>query len=521
MPRYQTGVLCILDGFGYREDTTDNAIKLANTPTYDRLWDTASRAWLKTSGLAVGLPDGQMGNSEVGHMNIGSGRVVMQDLPRISQDMESGDFFKHDLYTRFVDRLKATGGTAHLFGLMSPGGVHSHQDHMIALANRLADDSVSVALHLVTDGRDTAPKSALDFFSAFDGLLQHPRVSVATISGRYYAMDRDKRWERVEPAFRAIVRGEGVIKKSADRAIAESYANDITDEFIKPVVIKGYSGMSENDGFLMTNFRADRVRQFLTALLDDKFDGFTDSLFQPLSVVLGMVDYSAALSEYIPAIYPAEILNDTLGEILSNADMPQLRIAETEKYGHVTFFFNGGREEVFDGEDRILIPSPKVATYDLKPEMSAHEVTDELVTAIKSGKYGLVIVNYANPDMVGHTGVLPAAIKAVETIDTCLARLEEAVEEIDGFMIVTADHGNVELMTDPETGDPHTQHTDFDVPALLINRPALSLADGALCDIAPTLLDLIDLQKPDAMTGKSLISDSTESRAVQEDRLTA
>ena len=504
MTGYQTGVLCILDGFGYRDDAVDNAIKLATTPTYDRLWDTAARAWLKTSGLAVGLPDGQMGNSEVGHMNIGSGRVVMQDLPKIDAAIADGSLFDLPLYRDFVDGLKASGGTAHLFGLMSPGGVHSHQDHIVALANHLAGYEVPVALHLVTDGRDTAPKSAKGFLADLIAGLNSPLITLATITGRYYAMDRDKRWERVEPAYRAIVRGEGPSAPAAQAAIDAAYAMDITDEFIEPVVLEGYKGMAEADGFLMTNFRADRVRQFLTALTDDQFDGFSDALYQPLTRVLGMVDYSAALSEVIPSLFPADMIEDTLGEVLAKENLPQLRIAETEKYGHVTFFFNGGREDVFEGEDRILIPSPKVATYDLKPEMSAHEVTDELVTAIRSGKYGLVIVNFANPDMVGHTGVLPAAIKAVETIDTCLARLEEAVSHIDGFMMVTADHGNVELMRDQETGEPHTQHTNFDVPVLLINRPAVALADGALCDIAPTLLDLINIEKPALMTGQSL-----------------
>ena len=505
MTTYQTGVLCILDGFGYREDATDNAIKLADTPVYDRLWQSVPRAWLKTSGLAVGLPAGQMGNSEVGHMNIGSGRVVMQDLPRIDAAIADKSLFDRDAYQNMVTTLETTGGTAHLFGLMSPGGVHAHQDHLAAIACDLAERNLPVALHLVTDGRDTPPRSALAYLDALEGQIDHPLISIATLGGRYFAMDRDKRWDRIELHFRAIARADAPRTPSARAAIEASYQAEKGDEFINPIVIGDYQGMGEADAFFMTNFRADRVRQILTALTDDKFDGFSENLFRPLAMIVGMVDYSSALTPHMTTLYPADVIEETLGVVLSKAGMPQLRIAETEKYGHVTFFFNGGREKVFQGEDRILIPSPDVATYDLKPEMSAHEVTAELVKAIASRKYGLVIVNFANPDMVGHTGVLSAAIKAVETIDQCLGALEEAVKAVDGFMLVTADHGNVELMKDQKTGIPHTAHTHFDVPALLLNRPDVTLEDGALCDIAPTLLKLLELCQPEQMTGQPLI----------------
>lgn len=499
-------VLCILDGFGYRDQTEDNAIKLANTPTYDRLWNSVPRAWLKTSGLAVGLPDGQMGNSEVGHMNLGGGRVVLQDLPRIDDAAATGALAQNCELLAFIDKLKASGGTAHLMGLMSPGGVHSHQDHIAALAGIIADAGVPVTIHAFMDGRDTPPRSAVPFLEKFEADIAGKDASVATVTGRYWAMDRDKRWDRVEKAYKALVDGAG--EKQADSAVAAieaAYARDENDEFVAATTIGDYAGMQDGDGFLMANFRADRAREILTALVDPAFDGFDRARVPAFAAVAGMVEYSDALNDFLPVLFPSEEIKNSLGEVLADHGVNQLRIAETEKYAHVTFFFNGGSEATFEGEDRILVPSPDVPTYDLKPEMSAHEVTDNLVNAIKSGQYGAIIVNYANPDMVGHTGVLSAAIKAVETIDSCIARLEEAVLEVGGAMLVTADHGNVEMMKDETTGQAHTAHTSFDVPVLMIGT-AHDLKDGRLADVAPTMLGLLGLPQPAEMTGDNLLT---------------
>lgn len=507
-------VLCILDGWGYRDQQKDNAIKLGNTPVYDRLWNTVPRAWLKTSGLAVGLPDGQMGNSEVGHMNLGGGRVVLQDLPRIDKAVETGELAKNPELVSFIDALKASGGTAHLMGLMSPGGVHSHQDHMAALVNIIAAQGVPVRVHAFMDGRDTPPKSAVPFLEKFEAdIAGVADAKLATATGRYWALDRDKRWDRVEKAYKALVSASGEqIANSAIEAIEAAYTRGENDEFVAPTVIGDYSGMKDGDGLLMANFRADRAREILTGLVDPAFDGFNREKTVKFAARAGMVEYSSAHNEFLTVLFPSENIKNSLGETLANLGIPQLRIAETEKYAHVTFFFNGGAEQPFEGEDRTLIPSPDVATYDLKPEMSAHEVTDDLVAAIKSGKYGAIIVNYANPDMVGHTGVLSAAIKAVETIDGCLGRLEEAVKEAGAAMIITADHGNVEMMTDETTGQPHTAHTNFDVPALLVNHEA-TFKDGALADVSPTLLSIMGVAQPVEMTGTNLVSNAGEARA--------
>ncbi|UTW59734.1 2,3-bisphosphoglycerate-independent phosphoglycerate mutase [Kordiimonas sp. SCSIO 12603] len=507
-------VLCILDGFGYREQEADNAIKLANTPTYDRLWNSVPRAWLKTSGLAVGLPDGQMGNSEVGHMNLGGGRVVMQDLPRIDKAAETGELASNPELVAFIDALKASGGTAHLMGLMSPGGVHSHQDHMAALTKIIAEAGVPVRIHAFMDGRDTPPRSALPFLEKFeDDIASANDASIATMTGRYWAMDRDSRWDRVEKAYNAMVRGDAAYTyENSTQGIEAAYARDENDEFVEPTLVGGYAGMQDGDGLLMANFRADRAREILTTLVDPAFDGFDRGTTIKFAAQTGMVEYSSAHNAFLKVIFPSENIVNSLGETLANARIPQLRIAETEKYAHVTFFFNGGAEDPFEGEDRILIPSPDVATYDLKPEMSAPEVTDKLVEAIESGKYGAIIVNYANPDMVGHTGVLSAAIKAVETIDACITRLEEAVKKVNGAMIITADHGNVEQMVDENTGQPHTAHTNFDVPALLINHEA-SFEDGSLADVSPTLLSIMGVEQPTEMTGQSLVSNEADVRA--------
>ncbi len=501
-------VLCILDGWGHRDDPTDNAIALADTPTWDRLMASAPRALLQTSGLAVGLPDGQMGNSEVGHMNLGAGRVVMQDLPRIDQAVADGTLAANPLLADTLGKVKAAGGTLHILGLMSPGGVHSHQDHLAALARIAAQAGVKVAVHAFLDGRDTPPSSAREFVAKFEDDIAGTGAKIATVSGRYYAMDRDKRWDRVQLAFDAMALARGPHATDAASAIQASYDAGKTDEFVLPVVIGDYQGMQDGDGLLMGNFRADRAREILHTLVDPAFDGFARARVPAFSARLGLTEYSKDLNAFLEVLFPAETLSNLLGEVVCKAGKTQLRIAETEKYAHVTFFFNGGREQVYDGEDRILVPSPKVATYDLQPEMSAPEVTDRLVEAIGSGKYDLIVVNYANGDMVGHTGVLEAAMKAAHTVDGCLARLEAAVTAAGGVMLVTADHGNAEMMTDPDSHEPYTAHTTGPVDVLLVNPPAgvTALADGRLADVAPTLLALLGLPQPAEMTGRCLLS---------------
>lgn len=497
-------VLCILDGWGYREEPADNAIALARTPVWNRWWRDCPHAFLRTSAGDVGLPAGQMGNSEVGHQNIGAGRIVLQDLPRIDQAVEDGSLAAMPALADFVARMRAAGGCCHLMGLVSPGGVHAHQAHIVALARTLAEAGVPVRLHAFLDGRDTPPKSADGYVAEVEKQLEGVDARIATVIGRYYAMDRDKRWDRVALAYNAMVAAEGEAADAAAGAIEASYGRDVTDEFVLPTVVGGYGGMRDGDGLLMANFRADRAREILTALLDPAFDGFERGRIVRFAASLGMVSYSAALDELLPALFAPEALTDTLGEVVARAGLRQLRIAETEKYAHVTFFLNGGEERVFEGEERILVPSPKVATYDLQPEMSAPEVTDRLVAAIRGQTFDLIVVNYANPDMVGHTGILPAAIKAVETVDACLGRLEEALREVGGVMLVTADHGNIEQMTDD--GGPHTAHTTNPVPLVLVNGAAgQAVGDGRLADLAPTVLGLMRQPVPAAMTGRSLL----------------
>ena len=457
-----------------------------------------------------------MGNSEVGHMNIGAGRVVLQDLPRIDQAIADGSLARNPRLAEFVAALKKSGGAAHLMGLLSPGGVHSHQNHIAALAEHLSKAGLAVRIHAFLDGRDTPPNAArshLKDLLARTGRLAN--VEVATVTGRYFAMDRDKRWDRVEKAYRCLVDGEGRAAESADAVIAQAYAAGESDEFVQPTRIGSYRGMRDGDGVLMANFRADRVREILSALLDPGFSGFARPRTVKFAVALGMTAYSDELERFIPALFPPEDLKDTFGELISEAGLTQLRIAETEKYAHVTFFLNGGREDEFPGESRILVPSPKVATYDQKPEMSAYEVTDRLVEAIDAGRFDVIVANYANTDMVGHTGNLAAAIRAVEAVDRCLGRLAEAVARAGGTLLITADHGNAEMMRDPETGERHTSHTLNPVPVMLVNPPAgiTGLADGRLADIAPTLLALLGLPKPAAMTGKALVQRVSEHRA--------
>jgi 2,3-bisphosphoglycerate-independent phosphoglycerate mutase len=501
-------VLCILDGWGHRTDVENNAIAQADTPTWDRWMADGGmpHALVETSGSDVGLPAGQMGNSEVGHMNIGAGRVVLQDLPQIDAAVADGSLATRPQLTAFIDALKKSGGACHMLGLLSPGGVHSHQDHMVALAKALDGAGIPVRIHAFLDGRDTPPKSAREYAERFlkdiGGLND---VVIATVGGRYYGMDRDNRWDRVEQAYDVIVSGAGRPENDLLAAIDAAYAADKTDEFVLPVTVGDYAGMAGGDGLLIANFRADRVRQIVSALVVPDFNEFDRKSVPDFAARLGMTEYSSALTEYVDVLFPAELPERGLGEVVASAGLKQLRIAETEKYAHVTFFLNGGSEREFEGETRILIPSPKVATYDLQPEMAAPEVTDRLVEAITGGTYDLIVVNYANGDMVGHTGVLPAAIKAAETIDQSLRRLEEAVTSAGGTLLVSADHGNCEMMADPKTGNPHTAHTVGEVPVVMINGPAGALHDGRLADLAPTVLDLMGLAQPDDMTGRSLL----------------
>jgi 2,3-bisphosphoglycerate-independent phosphoglycerate mutase len=497
-------MLMILDGWGWREETANNAVRLANTPNFDRFWATCPHAFLKTSGLDVGLPGGQMGNSEVGHLNLGAGRVVMQDLPRINEAIADGTIEQALAASGLIAALKASGGACHLLGLVSPGGVHAHQDHAVALAHLLTKHGIPVRVHIFTDGRDTPPQSAAEYVRAFAAALP-PQAVIATLSGRYYAMDRDNRWQRVEQAWRAMVLGEGRQFPDAHAAIAAAYAEGVTDEFIMPAVLGAYGGLRDGDGLLSFNFRSDRIREILTAVLQPDFSGFARPSRPKLARAVSMTSYSAELDPLMPALFAPQTLANGLGETVATAGLAQLRMAETEKYPHVTYFFNGGEETPYPREDRAMVPSPKVATYDLQPEMSAPELTDRAVEAIRSGRYDLVVLNFANPDMVGHTGVLAAAIKAVETVDAGLGRIGEAILQAGGALLVTADHGNCELMVDPETGKPHTAHTINPVPLMLIGGQAAALADGRLADIAPTLLALMGLPQPPEMTGRSLL----------------
>ena len=505
MQRRRPVMLVILDGWGWREEVADNAVRQAKTPAFDRLWQAGPHGFLRTSGKDVGLPDGQMGNSEVGHLNIGAGRVVMQDLPRIGAAIASGEIARAPALVDFIKKLKQSGGTCHLLGLVSPGGVHSHQDHAAALAKILVGAAVPVLVHAITDGRDTPPQSAADDIKRLLAALP-PSVKIATVCGRYFAMDRDQRWDRVEKAYDAIVEAGGPQFPDAPAVIANAYANGQFDEFIVPAAVGDYRGMKDGDGVLCFNFRADRVREILSAMLEADFPGFARKRFVRFVAAVGMTQYSDELDKLMQTIFPPQTLTNILGEVVADAGRTQLRMAETEKYAHVTYFLNGGREEPYAGEDRIMVPSPKVATYDLQPEMSAPELTGKAVAAIASGKYDLIVLNYANPDMVGHTGSLPAAIKAVQTVDAGLGRIADAIQKSGGVLLVTADHGNCEMMRDPQTGGPHTAHTTNPVPLLLVGARNRALnAEGTLADIAPTLLELMDLPKPKEMTGASLL----------------
>ena len=500
-------VLCVLDGWGHRDKTDDNAVTLARTPNLHRFWKYSPHALLEASEEWVGLPAGQIGNSEVGHMNLGAGRVVMQDLPRIDKALTDGEFATNPALTDLIGKVKASGGTCHILGLLSEGGVHSHQSHIAGLAKAVSEAGIPVVIHALTDGRDVPPQAAKGEIARFlKEISPLKNVRIGTLGGRYFAMDRDKRWDRVKRGYDVIVEGKGPTAPDAAAAIRDAYAAGETDEFILPVVIEGYGGMKDGDGLVVANFRADRVRQISGALLDPKFDGFDRGKVVRFAATASMSEYSTALSKLMPVMFPPQSLDKGLGEVIAAAGLKQLRAAETEKYPHVTFFFNGGREEPYEHEDRILVQSPKVATYDLQPAMSAAELTRKVVTAIDSGAYDLVVMNYANLDMVGHTGMLDPAIHAVEAVDDGIGQIAEAVRRQGGTMFITADHGNCEMMRDPETGEPHTAHTLNQVPAILVDGPAeMVLTDGRLADVAPTILELMGFAQPAEMTGRSLL----------------
>ena len=497
-------MLVILDGFGWREEAADNAVAQARTPHFDRLWQAGPRAFLDTSGRDVGLPGGQMGNSEVGHLNIGAGRVVPQELVRIGTAVEDGSLGQAPALVALIGAARASGGVCHLFGLVSDGGVHAHQDHAVALARILTQAGVAVRVHVFTDGRDTGPDTGAGFVATLERELPDG-AGIATISGRYFAMDRDHRWDRVARAYRAMADADAPRVGSAEAAIRAAYAAGTSDEFIEPVVVGDYAGMRDGDVLLCFNFRADRVREILAALLDPAFDGFARAT-RRFAASVGLTRYSDALAPFMDAIFAPMPLDNILGQVVADAGRTQLRMAETEKYPHVTYFLNGGQETPYPGEDRIMVPSPKVATYDLQPEMSAPELTARAVAAIDLDMYDFIVLNFANPDMVGHTGDLAAAIRAVEAVDAGLGAIADAIARQGGALLVTADHGNCEMMRDPATGGPHTAHTTNPVPVLLAGRAGAVLRDGRLADLAPTLLDLMGIARPAEMTGISLIA---------------
>ena len=502
-------MLMILDGFGENKEEKANAVKLANTPNIDKLMKTCPTTDIHTSGLDVGLPEGQMGNSEVGHTNIGAGRIVYQELTRITKSIEEGDFFTNEEFIAAIENCKKYNSKLHIMGLLSNGGVHSHIRHLfglLELAKRR--DFEDVYVHCFMDGRDTAPSSGESFISELEEKMKEKGVGkIATITGRFYAMDRDKRWQRVEKAYNALVRGEGEKATSTIGAVESSYQKEIFDEFIEPTVIVNgetpIATIGKHDSVIFFNYRPDRAREITRTLVDKEFNEFEVEKDLDLYYVC-MTSYDETMPN-VHIAFKKEELKNTFGEYISKHGLTQLRIAETEKYAHVTFFFNGGEEKQYPGEDRILVPSPKVETYDLKPEMSAYEVTDKVVEAINSKKYDCIIINYANPDMVGHTGVLEAAIKAIETIDECVGRVIEAVNNQDGVLLITADHGNAEQMIDYKTGEPHTAHTTNPVPLILVGMENAKLREGRLADLAPTMLDIMNLEKPAEMTGESLI----------------
>ena len=504
-------MLVVLDGFGLGDGGANDATAVGHTPFFERARETWPHAALETSGEAVGLPPGQMGNSEVGHMTMGAGRVIDQDITRITKEIAGGGLAKNAAIGGAVAAVKESGGTLHLMGLLSDGGVHSHQDHLVSLLEFFHAEGVPTALHLFLDGRDTPPSSGLGYVEALLPTVEACGSHVATVSGRYYAMDRDSRWERVQLAYDAIVEGTGETAPDAAAAVRQAYEAKTTDEFVKPTVVEGGRKLQDGDAVLHFNFRADRARELTNALTGVQAKQFEGELERKITVALAayvcFCEYDASFG--LPVAFPSGTPERILGEVLAESGMHQLRIAETEKYAHVTFFFNAGVETPFPDEERILVPSPRdVATYDHKPEMSAEEVTRRLLEALENSDFDFVLVNYANPDMVGHTGVLPAAVKAVETIDSCLDRVTAKVLALGGTVLITADHGNCEQMLDPETGEPHTAHTTNPVPIYWVtNDPGgRTLRNGSLADLAPTVLDLLGLPIPEPMTGRSLLT---------------
>ena len=505
MTKKKPVMLVIMDGFGCSKNEKDNAVAQADLKVLPTLWKEYPHSYLGASGEDVGLPDGQIGNSEVGHLNIGAGRIVYQALTKITKDIKDGTFFKKPVLVEAMENAKKKGSALHLLGLVSPGGVHSSEQHLFGLLQMAKQYGLQkVYVHAFLDGRDVLPRSAGEYLQELEDKCQELGVGeIATISGRYYAMDRDKRWERVEKAYRAVALGEGNTAPDAQTCLNNSYAADVSDEFVVPTVIHKHP-VEDGDSLVFFNFRPDRARQLTTAFVSDDFTGFA----RPKKLDV----YFATMTRYeddLPAhvVYDKETIPNTLGEVLAKAGKTQLRIAETEKYAHVTYFFNGGEETPNDGEDRILVPSPKVATYDLQPEMNAPIVTEKVIAQIKAAKYDMIMLNFANPDMVGHTGVLKAAVKAVETVDTCVGQIIEALKTVDGQLLIIADHGNAEQMADPETGCPYTAHTTNHVPCILVSEEHKhdTLQDGILADVAPTLLQLAGMDIPAEMTGKSLL----------------
>ncbi len=502
-------LLCIMDGFGINPEKKGNAVDIAKTPNLDKLFATYPNTTLQASGMAVGLPDGQMGNSEVGHTNIGAGRIVYQELTRITKSIADGDFFENEALLSAIENCKKNNSSFHIMGLLSDGGVHSHNTHIygiVELAKRAGLDKVYV--HCFLDGRDVPPSSGKDFVSELTDKLAEIGVGkIATVMGRYYAMDRDNRWDRVEKAYNAMVKGEGETAACGICAVSNSYAKDVTDEFVVPTVVVENGApvgrICENDSVVFANFRPDRAREITRTIVDPEFCGFEREFFNTYYVC--MTQYDKTMPNVDVAFKP-QVLTNTLGEYLSIKGKKQLRIAETEKYAHVTFFFNGGVEKVSEGEDRALINSPKVATYDLQPEMSAFEVTDKLMEELESKDLDVIILNYANCDMVGHTGIIDCAVKAVETVDTCVGKVADKILSMGGAMLITADHGNADQMIDPESSGPFTAHTTFPVPFIVVGCGDVKLrAGGVLADIAPTMLKILELEQPQEMTGKSII----------------
>ncbi len=506
-------VLLILDGFGHSENAEHNAVLAAKTPVWDQIWNQRPRTLIHTSGMAVGLPEGQMGNSEVGHMTLGAGRVVYQNFTRINKAISDGDFFTNDVYLEAIDKAVSNGKAVHIMGLLSPGGVHSHDDHIKAAVQLAADRGAKeVYVHAFLDGRDVPPRSAEQPLIEIEKQLKELGIGrVATISGRFFGMDRDNRWDRVQQAYDLMTEGKADYQAAtALDGLMAAYDRDENDEFVKATVI-GEQAATINDGdsLLFMNFRPDRARQITRAFVDDGFDGFERNKRPALAAFVQTTEYAADIPA--PTAYPPEDLVNSFGDVMAKAGKQQLRIAETEKYAHVTFFFSGGQEENYPGEDRILVPSPDVETYDQQPEMSAPEVTSKLVEAIESGKYDAIICNYANCDQVGHTGDFDASVKAVEAVDGCLAQVMAALEKVGGEAFVTADHGNVEQMFDDASGQKHTQHTILPVPFAYLGHRSLTLNDnGSLADVAPTLLNMLDVEQPAEMTGKSLVEFSAE-----------